>query len=134
MALPKPTSKYSEQEASDTAQQLRKTLDQWGKDYYTKDNPEVEDSVYDEKYRDLQELEAAFPSIVTPESITQRVGGAVLSGFTKVRHEIPMLSMGDVFSKDELVEFDNRIQKNVGYPVDYNVELKIDGLAISLVY
>lgn len=134
MALPKPTSKYSEQEASDTAQQLRKTLNQWGKDYYTKDNPEVEDSVYDEKYRDLQELEAAFPSIVTPESITQRVGGAVLSGFTKVRHEISMLSMGDVFSKDELVEFDNRIQKNVGYPVDYNVELKIDGLAISLVY
>ncbi|MCV3322275.1 NAD-dependent DNA ligase LigA [Pediococcus ethanolidurans] len=134
MALPKPISKYSEQEASDTAQKLRKTLNQWGKDYYTKDNPEVEDSVYDAKYRDLQELEAAFPSIVTPDSITQRVGGEVLSGFTKVRHEIPMLSMGDVFSKEELVEFDDRIQKNVGYPVDYNVELKIDGLAISLVY
>lgn len=134
MALPKPISKYSEQEASDTAQKLRKTLNQWGKDYYTKDNPEVEDSVYDAKYRDLQELEAAFPSIVTPDSITQRVGGEVLSGFTKVRHEIPMLSMGDVFSKEELVEFDDRIQKNVGYAVDYNVELKIDGLAISLVY
>ncbi|MCV3316075.1 NAD-dependent DNA ligase LigA [Pediococcus ethanolidurans] len=134
MALPKPISKYSEQEASDTAQKLRKTLNQWGKDYYTKDNPEVEDSVYDAKYRDLQELESAFPSIVTPDSITQRVGGEVLSGFTKVRHEIPMLSMGDVFSKEELVEFDDRIQKNVGYPVDYNVELKIDGLAISLVY
>ncbi|HBO46850.1 MULTISPECIES: NAD-dependent DNA ligase LigA [Pediococcus] len=134
MALPKPISKYSEQEASDTAQKLRKTLNQWGKDYYTKDNPEVEDSVYDAKYRDLQELESAFPSIVTPDSITQRVGGEVLSGFTKVRHEIPMLSMGDVFSKEELVEFDDRIQKNVGYAVDYNVELKIDGLAISLVY
>jgi len=134
MALPKPISKYSEQEASDTAQKLRKTLNQWGKDYYTKDNPEVEDSVYDAKYLDLQELESAFPSIVTPDSITQRVGGEVLSGFTKVRHEIPMLSMGDVFSKEELVEFDDRIQKNVGYAVDYNVELKIDGLAISLVY
>lgn len=134
MALPKPIAKYSEQEASDAAQELRQTLDRWSSDYYTKDNPEVEDAVYDEKYRDLQELEAAFPSIVTPDSVTQRVGGEVLSGFTKVRHEIPMLSMGDVFSRDELVEFDNRIQKNVGHPVDYNVELKIDGLAISLVY
>ena len=134
MALPKLITDYSEQEASDAAQQLRETLNQWSSDYYTKDNPEVEDHVYDEKYRDLPDLAAAFPSIVTPDSITQRVGGEVLSGFTKVRHDIPMLSMGDVFSKEELVEFDNRIQKNVGYAVPYNVELKIDGLAISLVY
>ncbi|WP_412988975.1 NAD-dependent DNA ligase LigA [Pediococcus siamensis] len=134
MALPKPVTAYSEQEASEAAIALRQTLNQWSEDYYTKDNPEVEDHVYDAAYRDLQELETAFPSIVTPDSITQRVGGAVLSGFTKVRHEIPMLSMGDVFSRDELTEFDQRIQKNVGHPVAYNVELKIDGLAISLVY
>jgi DNA ligase (NAD+) len=121
-------------EAHQAAEALRATLDQWSKQYYTKDAPEVEDHVYDAKYEELLALEKAFPEIVTPDSITQRVGGEVLAGFTKITHEEPMLSMGDVFSQEELVEFDNRIQKNVGHEVDYNVELKIDGLAISLVY
>lgn len=134
MSLPKKLDEMSAEEANQLAQSLRETLDHWSDLYYTKDAPEVEDHVYDEKYEDLVALENAFPEIVTPDSITQRVGGEVLAGFTKVTHEEPMLSMGDVFSREELVEFDNRIQKNVGHPVEYNVELKIDGLAISLVY
>ncbi|AEV94729.1 NAD-dependent DNA ligase LigA [Pediococcus claussenii] len=134
MAIPKEIDQLTENEANDLAVQLRSTLDKWSDQYYTKDAPDVEDYVYDEKYNDLLELEQAFPSIITPDSITQRVGGKVLEGFSKVTHEEPMLSMGDVFSREELTEFDNRIQKNIGHAVDYNVELKIDGLAISLIY
>lgn len=102
--------------------------------YYSKDAPKVEDNVYDKKYNRLVELETQFPQLITPDSITQKVGGQIDSEFTKVDHPIPMLSMGDVFSKGELREFDQRIQKLVGHPVAYNVELKIDGLSISLEY
>ena len=113
---------------------LRKQLDEWAEAYYSKDAPEVEDNVYDQKYNRLLELEKDFPELVTPDSITQRVGGKIDTKFTKVVHPIPMLSMGDVFSKEELREFDQRIQKQVGHPVAYNVELKIDGLSLSLEY
>lgn len=113
---------------------LRKQLDEWAEAYYSKDAPEVEDNVYDQKYNRLLELEKDFPELVTPDSITQRVGGKIDTKFTKVAHPIPMLSMGDVFSKEELREFDQRIQKQVGHPVAYNVELKIDGLSLSLEY
>lgn len=121
-------------EAQTEAKSLRKKLDKWAEDYYSKDAPEVEDHVYDQNYNRLLELEAEFPQIVTPDSITQRVGGQINSDFSKVEHEIPMLSMGDVFSKEELKEFDQRMQKLVGHPVAYNVELKIDGLSLSLEY
>ncbi|MDE6492034.1 MAG: NAD-dependent DNA ligase LigA, partial [Lactobacillus sp.] len=121
-------------EAQTEAKYLRKKLDRWAEDYYSKDAPEVEDHVYDQNYNRLLELEAEFPQIVTPDSITQRVGGQINSDFSKVEHEIPMLSMGDVFSKEELKEFDQRMQKLVGHPVAYNVELKIDGLSLSLEY
>lgn len=121
-------------EAQTEAISLRKKLDRWAEDYYSKDAPEVEDHVYDQNYNRLLELEAEFPQIVTPDSITQRVGGQINSDFSKVEHEIPMLSMGDVFSKEELKEFDQRMQKLVGHPVAYNVELKIDGLSLSLEY
>ncbi|GKQ43131.1 DNA ligase [Companilactobacillus sp. RD055328] len=102
--------------------------------YYTKDAPLVEDSEYDQLYRELEELEAEHPELVTNDSPTQKVGGEVLSDFSKVTHDVPMLSMGDVFSLEELEEFDQRMQKNIGNKTDYNVELKIDGLALSLVY
>lgn len=121
-------------EAQTEAKSLRKKLDRWAEDYYSKDAPEVEDHVYDQSYNRLLELEAEFPQIVTPDSITQRVGGQINSDFSKVEHEIPMLSMGDVFSKEELKEFDQRMQKLVGHLVAYNVELKIDGLSLSLEY
>lgn len=127
-------SKITLDEAQTEAKTLRKKLDRWAEDYYSKDAPEVEDHVYDQNYNRLLELEAEFPQIVTPDSITQRVGGQINSDFSKVEHEIPMLSMGDVFSKEELKEFDQRMQKLVGHPVAYNVELKIDGLSLSLEY
>ncbi|RMC40692.1 NAD-dependent DNA ligase LigA [Lactobacillus sp. ESL0236] len=121
-------------EAKKEAASLRKQLKEWAQAYYAKDAPQVEDYVYDQNYNRLLELEQQFPQIVTPDSITQQVGGEIDSEFTKVVHEVPMLSMGDVFSKEELTEFDARIQRQVGHAVAYNVELKIDGLSLNLEY
>ncbi|MBU3851215.1 MAG: NAD-dependent DNA ligase LigA [Candidatus Paralactobacillus gallistercoris] len=132
--LDKPIAAYSEQEAAATAAKLRDKLNQWRYEYYTLDRPTVEDHVYDEVYRDLQELENKYPQIITPDSPTQRVGDVILSGFEKVQHPIPMLSMGDVFSYDELRDFDTKLRKNAQTDISYSVELKIDGLAIDLVY
>lgn len=134
MGLAKPIDQYTQTEATAAAQELRQTLAEYSEAYYTKDAPVVEDHVYDELYRDLETLEAAFPIIVTNDSPTQKVGDQVLPGFKKVTHEVPMLSMGDVFSEEELATFDNRLQKNVEHAIEYNVELKIDGLAIDLIY
>lgn len=122
------------EEAKQEVRQLRAQLDQWAKAYYEQDAPVVEDHVYDEKYARLLELEAAYPELKSADSITQRVGGEVNSDLPKVEHPVPMLSMGDVFSKEELAEFDQRVQKAIGHPVAYNVELKIDGLSLSLEY
>lgn len=121
-------------EAQKEVLSLRKKLNDWADAYYSKDAPKVEDYVYDQAYNRLLKLENDFPQLVTPDSITQRVGGQVDTEFTKVEHAIPMLSMGDVFSKGELKDFDKRIQRLVGHPVAYNVELKIDGLSLSLEY
>ena len=92
-------------EAKKEAASLRTQLNEWADAYYSKDAPEVEDNVYDQSYNRLLELEKEFPEIVTPDSITQRVGGQIDNDFTKVEHPIPMLSMGDVFSKEELKEW-----------------------------
>ncbi|WP_281165907.1 NAD-dependent DNA ligase LigA [Liquorilactobacillus sicerae] len=124
----------NEEQAAQQVAQLRDQLNTWSRQYYVEDAPTVEDQVYDQAYRQLQQLEKQFPQLITPDSPTQRVGGQVLSNFEKKRHAIPMLSLGDVFSKSELFEFDQRLQQQVQQPVDYNCELKIDGLAISLVY
>ena len=122
------------EQAADEAAALRQTLNEWRRQYYDEDAPNVEDSVYDQKYERLVELEQTFPQLVIPDSPTQLVGGTVKAGFDKVTHEIPMLSLGDVFSQAELQEFVDRLEQNVGHPVDYNCELKIDGLALSLRY
>lgn len=115
---------------------LRAQISQWGREYYEQDNPTVEDYVYDRAYQRLVQIETKFPELVTPDSPTQRVGGETESQLTKVRHEIPMLSMGDVFSLDELMDFNSRQQDNADVEVtpEYNLELKIDGLSLSLVY
>ncbi len=115
---------------------LRDQITQWGKEYYEQDNPTVEDYVYDRQYQRLVQLEQRFPELQSPDSPTQRVGGEAESQLTKVRHEIPMLSMGDVFSVDELMDFNQRQQENrdVDVEPEYNLELKIDGLSLSLVY
>ena len=115
---------------------LRKQLIQWGEEYYEQDNPSVEDYVYDRQYQRLVELEARFPELVTPDSPTQRVGGQTDTQLAKVTHDIPMLSMGDVFSVNELHAFNKRQQSNLSdtTPIEYDLELKIDGLSLSLVY
>lgn len=134
MGLAKSIDQYTQEEAAIAAQTLRQSLATYSDAYYTKDAPVVEDHVYDEAYQDLEQLEAVFPAIVTNDSPTQKVGGDVLPGFKKVTHTVPMLSMGDVFSPEELAAFDDRLRKNTAQAIEYNVELKIDGLAIDLIY
>lgn len=124
----------AQRQAVADVQALRAKLDRWRQQYYVEDQPTVEDYVYDKAYQQLVELEKAYPALITDDSPTQRVGGPVLSGFQKKTHEIPMLSLGDVFSKEELVTFDQRLEKAVGKKQHYSCELKIDGLAISLIY
>lgn len=114
--------------------QLKEQLNKWSQEYYVDDNPSVEDHVYDAAYQRLLSLEAKFPELKTADSPTQRVGGKVLTGFEKVNHEIPMLSLGDVFSKAELADFSERLYQASGSEFPYSCELKIDGLAISLTY
>ena len=110
-------------------------LNRWREEYYTLDNPSVEDHVYDDNYQKLLKLEHDYPQFVRKDSPTQNVGNKILNNFQKVNHDIPMLSMGDVFSFEELKEFDQRVKQNLGTnQIEYNCELKIDGLAISLVY
>lgn len=134
MALEKAIAEFSHAEAATKIASLRAKLKEYAAAYYTADAPVVEDAVYDEQYRDLQALERAFPDLVTADSPTQNVGGAVLPEFTKITHTIPMLSMGDVFSLEELTQFNQRIVTATKQPGEYSVELKIDGLAISLRY
>lgn len=131
-----PVSQLSLAAAKGEIAPLRKQLTQWGKEYYEQDNPSVEDYVYDRAYQRLVELETRFPELKSADSPTQRVGGAVTTQLTKVHHDIPMLSMGDVFSVDELMDFNRRQQENGDVTVapEYNLELKIDGLSLSLVY
>ncbi|UQS83233.1 NAD-dependent DNA ligase LigA [Bombilactobacillus thymidiniphilus] len=121
-------------QAEHQLEQLRKKLNQDRKAYYTDDAPLTTDANYDQKYQQLLKLEQQYPELITADSPSQLVGGAVSPEFSKVSHEIPMLSMGDVFSFAELAEFNERVKKLIGHPVDYNVELKIDGLALALLY
>lgn len=121
-------------EAAKRAEELRSRLNRWSREYYVEDKPTVEDYVYDQEYAELVAIEEQYPDLITSDSPTQRVGGKVLSGFEKVTHVIPLYSLNDVFSKDELFAFDQRVQKAIGRPVDYCCELKIDGLSVSLRY
>lgn len=108
-------------------------LNRYATEYYTSDNPSVSDSEYDRLYRELVELEAAYPDQVLADSPTHRVGGKVLDGFEKYRHQYPLYSLQDAFSREELEAFDARVRKEVAHPT-YICELKIDGLSISLTY
>ena len=114
-------------------QQLTKELEHAGFLYYVKDAPEMSDYDYDHKLRRLEELEAQYPEYALPNSPTRRVGGAALSQFVKVRHEVPLESLQDVFSYDELREFDERLRKDEPEAA-YSVEPKIDGLSVALEY
>lgn len=108
-------------------------LNRYATEYYTSDNPSVSDSEYDRLYRELVELETAYPEQVLADSPTHRVGGKVLDGFEKYSHQYPLYSLQDAFSREELDAFNARVRKEVAHPT-YICELKIDGLSISLTY
>lgn len=113
--------------------ELRRLLKQYSYEYYTLDKPTVPDSEYDQLFRELEQLEAKYPELDDPNSPTKRVGYEILDEFKKVNHEIPMLSLGDVFSYDELRQWSKKITDVYG-KIEYCVEYKIDGLAMSLIY
>ena len=114
-------------------QGLRRELTQAGYEYYVLDKPTMSDFDYDHKLRRLEELEAAHPETVTPDSPTQRVGGQPLDAFTQVRHQVPLESLQDVFDFQELEAFDQRV-KGVVPEAEYVVEPKVDGLSVALEY
>nr|WP_059391490.1 NAD-dependent DNA ligase LigA [Pseudomonas toyotomiensis] len=123
---------------------LRQELDAHNYRYYVLDEPSVPDAEYDRLFRELQALEAEHPELVTPDSPTQRVGGEALSAFGEVRHEVPMLSLGNAFEDEDLRAFDRSVQSGLGLSggdlfgggaeVEYSCEPKLDGLAVSLLY
>ena len=112
---------------------LRAELEQANYEYYIQDAPTMSDYDFDHKLRRLEELEAAHPELVTADSPTQRVGGKVAEGFAEVVHQVPLESLQDVFSFEELDEFGQRIHEVVE-DADYDVEPKVDGLSVALEY
>ena len=121
-------------EVATRAGELRALLDHHAHRYHVLDDPEIPDAEYDRLFRELVELETEHPALQIPDSPTQRVGGAPLDSFTKVRHRTPMLSLGNAFSADEVAAFVRRAERAVGSIDAYVAELKIDGLAMSLTY
>lgn len=123
-------------QAFDEAQKLRSEIRHHEFLYYVLDAPEITDAEYDALMRRLQELEAKYPDDVPPDSPTRRVGGKVNPEFTEVRHITPLLSLGNAFSNEELLAFDQRVKSGLpeGSKVEYVFEPKIDGLACSLIY
>ncbi|WP_185266149.1 NAD-dependent DNA ligase LigA [Halopseudomonas xiamenensis] len=126
------------------AQQLRKQIDQHNYSYYVLDEPTVPDAEYDRLFNELRALEEANPDIITADSPTQRVGGMASSAFGQVRHDVPMLSLGNAFAESDMLDFDRRVRRGLDLPegdlldggtqVEYCCEPKLDGLAISLLY
>ncbi|MEG0808604.1 MULTISPECIES: NAD-dependent DNA ligase LigA [Lactococcus] len=113
--------------------ELTEKLNQYAYEYYTLDEPSVEDSEYDRLYQELVKLEAENPQLTRADSPTHRTGGVILDGFVKFRHPYNLYSLGDVFSREELAVWEERVRKEIAKP-EYICELKIDGLSLSLYY
>ncbi len=115
---------------------MREQIDYHNYRYYVLDDPEISDAAYDALLRELQELEARYPALVTPDSPTQRVGAEPLKSFAEARHLLPMLSLDNAFEEAEVLAFEKRIGDRIGHniEIDFAVEPKLDGLAISLLY
>ncbi|MBC7073949.1 NAD-dependent DNA ligase LigA, partial [Candidatus Parcubacteria bacterium] len=130
--------KLTKEEAKKRIEQLRREIERHDYLYYVLNKPEISDAAYDSLKRELIELEKQFPEFLTPDSPTQRVGGKPLDQFQKVTHKIPMLTLNDAFDEKELKDWEKRIQRLLSpseiSKLDYFAELKMDGLAISLIY
>lgn len=134
----------SAQTAAERIAELRSEIDAHNYRYYVLDEPSVPDAVYDRLFNELKALEAEHPELVTPDSPTQRVGGAALAAFGQVRHDVPMLSLGNAFEEQDLIDFDRRAREGLDLPagdllgggaeLEYSCEPKLDGLAVSLLY
>ncbi|MGK9064029.1 NAD-dependent DNA ligase LigA [Stutzerimonas chloritidismutans] len=134
----------SAQTAAERIAELRSEIDAHNYRYYVLDEPSVPDAEYDRLFNELKALEGEHPELVTPESPTQRVGGEALAAFGQVRHEVPMLSLGNAFEEQDLLDFDRRVREGLDMPagdllgdgvaVEYSCEPKLDGLAVSLLY
>ncbi len=120
-------------DARSRIEELVKILNEANNLYYVLDNPKLTDQEYDKYLRELINLEAKYPEYVQEDSPTKRVGGEALEKFTKVTHQIPMLSLSNVFNEEEIKDFNERIEKE-GIKPEYVCEYKIDGLSISLKY
>lgn len=120
-------------DAKTQVEQLRQTLNEHNYQYYVLDAPTISDFEYDKLLRQLEELESAHPELVTPDSPTQRVGGKALDSFQQVTHRVPLQSLQDVFSPEELLDFDRRVRESEAHP-EYLLEPKVDGLSVALEY
>jgi DNA ligase (NAD+) len=118
------------------ANHLREQLRHHNHLYYVLDNPQINDAQYDELFRQLKQLEQQYPQLQSPDSPTQRVGGQALSAFNTLTHKVPMLSLGNVFNDQELIDFERKLKERLETTseIEYCAELKLDGLAISLIY
>lgn len=121
------------QEVQRRLEELREQIRYHSRKYYTEDDPEISDYEYDQLYRQLETLEAEYPELVTEDSPTRKIGGAVYNTFAPVVHQVPLESLHDSFSQEELLDFDRRVRETVG-DVTYVVEPKFDGLSVALEY
>jgi DNA ligase (NAD+) len=116
------------------AAELRQVIDHHNRKYYVDAAPEISDREFDRLLHELIDLEKKHPELATPDSPTQRVGGEPIEGFEKVAHRVPMMSIDNSYSADDLKKFDADVRKAAGKEVEYTVELKIDGVSMSLSY
>ena len=123
-------------QAAKKIESLRQQLNHHSYQYYVLDDPEIPDAEYDRLYRELQQLELQYPELITTDSPTQRVGDQPLDHFDQVKHELPMLSLDNVFNDEELQAFYKRISDRlkIDEPIEFAAEPKLDGLAVSLLY
>lgn len=121
------------QEVQRRLEELREQIRYHSRKYYTEDDPEISDYEYDQLYRQLETLEGEYPDLVTEDSPTRKIGGAVYNTFAPVVHQVPLESLHDSFSPEELLDFDRRVRETVG-ETEYVVEPKFDGLSVALEY
>lgn len=125
----------NKEQAQKKIKELREKTTYYAKKYYDEDEPEISDLEYDMLMVELRNLEAKYPEFIDKDSLTQKVGGTVKEGFNKIEHEVPLQSLQDVFSIEELKSFDERVRKQLNLEeIDYTVEAKIDGLSSAIEY